>query len=170
MELENGILRASDVPIADTGHSQVQFVATPQRTGSEAMCILRGTLPAGGAVHLHSHADPESFYLLAGEMELYRDDGEKAGWSRVQMGDLAVIRSEVKHAWRNSSSEPCVAIIFTGGDVCRFLQEVTQLMSSLTVPGPPTPEMAAAIHELARKYHCWNATPEENRSIGLDLF
>ncbi|MER8671192.1 hypothetical protein NKH45_29175 [Mesorhizobium sp. M1156] len=44
----------------------VQFL-TPPRDGEP--CIMRGTVPPGVVVPLHSHADPETFIQIPGEVE-----------------------------------------------------------------------------------------------------
>src|SRR5271170_7758837 len=36
--------------------------------------------PAGAVIPLHSHADPEVFYILGGSMKVFQDDGESLGW------------------------------------------------------------------------------------------
>ncbi len=44
----------------------VQFL-TPPRAGEP--CVMRGTIPPGVTVPLHSHADPETFIQISGEIE-----------------------------------------------------------------------------------------------------
>jgi len=38
----------------------IEFLASPDEIGSE-ICLIRGTLPPGVVVSLHSHPDPEVF-------------------------------------------------------------------------------------------------------------
>ncbi len=127
---------------------------------------MRGTLPHGVAVPLHSHAEAESFYMLGGTLDVYQDDGKSSGWSQAGLGDLVVIRGSVKHAWRNSSLEPAVAVVFTGGKVCGFLQEIVRPWDPVQPP-PPSPEYLDHLVRASRKYDYWLATLEENAAIGL---
>ena len=55
---------------------------TPVTDG--APCLLRGTIPPGGVVPLHSHADPETFIVLAGTAESYTGDD----WHPVTAGEV----------------------------------------------------------------------------------
>ena len=45
-----------------------EFLASPNETGSD-ICLIRGTIPPGVAVPLHSHSDVELFYVLEGSLE-----------------------------------------------------------------------------------------------------
>ena len=165
----NSLVFAEALPIFDVGGSHLQFVATPDQIGSESMSILRGTLPAGAIVPLHSHSDPENFYVLTGEMEAYLDESDSESWRRVKPGELAVIHGNTKHAWRNTASQPCVALVFTGKAVYSFLQELARPLDATRSPEPSGPEQMERMAALATKYHHWLATPEENAAIGLTL-
>lgn len=46
----------------------VEFLTSPEETAS--YCVMIGTVPRGVSVPLHSHPDPESFYLLSGIIEV----------------------------------------------------------------------------------------------------
>jgi len=35
----------------------------------DAYCVIKGTIPPGVSVPLHSHRDAESFYVLSGEAQ-----------------------------------------------------------------------------------------------------
>ena len=43
-----------------------EILASPEEVGDE-ICFIRGTMPPGNAVPLHSHSDWELLYVLAGE-------------------------------------------------------------------------------------------------------
>ncbi len=45
----------------------IQFVTDPAE--EDAPCIMRGTVPPGVSIPLHSHADPETFLPLSGSFE-----------------------------------------------------------------------------------------------------
>src|SRR5690606_29049894 len=47
---------------------RVRFL-TPREGPDEAPCLMEGTMPPGGVVPLHAHADPETFVPRRGTME-----------------------------------------------------------------------------------------------------
>lgn len=55
-----------------------QFLVSPNET-SEAFAMIRMIVPPGGTIRLHSHADPEVFYMLEGELEFVQYDGDSNG-------------------------------------------------------------------------------------------
>jgi quercetin dioxygenase-like cupin family protein len=123
---------------------------TPVEDG--APCVLRGTIPPGGVVPLHSHADPETFLMVEGEMQGFRD----GRWELVEAGDVVHIPGNERHAWRNVSRRPAVSHLVTTATMGRFFREVTGA----------TPDEFLAISD---RYGYWNATPEENEQIGLTV-
>jgi quercetin dioxygenase-like cupin family protein len=120
---------------------------TPVEEG--APCVMRGTIPAGGVVPLHSHADPETFYVVEGAAERYRDEG----WAPVGARDVAHIPGDEKHAWRTLTG--AVMLIVSTATIGRFFREVAR-----------SPDEFLAI---SARYGYWNATPEENAAIGLTV-
>jgi quercetin dioxygenase-like cupin family protein len=127
----------------------VEFL-TPVEGG--APCVMRGTIPPGGVVPLHSQADPETFLMLSGEIEGFGDDG----WTRIGAGDVHHIPGHVRHAWRNRFSEPAVMYLVSTATIGRFFQDVV---------GKDLDEFLA----ISDRYGYWNATPEENAAIGLTV-
>jgi quercetin dioxygenase-like cupin family protein len=121
---------------------------TPVEDG--APCLMRGTIPAGGVVPLHSHADPETFIVIEGEAESYTD----GRWVTVAAGDVHHIPGDVRHGWRNGPA-PAVMYLVTTATMARFFREVAV--------GPD--EFLA----ISARYGYWNATPEENAAIGLTI-
>src|ERR1700739_3046259 len=77
----------------------------------DAYCVVMGTIPAGSGVPLHSHPDPESFYVLSGEVEALVQFTGGLEWQRLAPGDFIHIPAGVKHAWHNPSIEPISALI-----------------------------------------------------------
>jgi quercetin dioxygenase-like cupin family protein len=132
----------------------VQFL-TPPAGADEAPCVMRGTIPGSGFVPLHSHADPETFLAISGELEgLTYEDGRPA-WVGVRPGAVFHVPGGAKHAWRNPSDQPAVMTVVATAKLGRFFRELAS-----------EPERFAAISE---RYGYWNATPEENAAIGLEL-
>ncbi len=133
----------------------VQFL-TPVDGDPDAPCLIRGSIPPHRFVPLHSHADPETFVAISGEMSGLID----GAWVPIRSGDVFHVPPNAKHAWRNDSDAPAVSQVVTRARIAQFFREV--------VDGPPaeTIERYLAVSE---RYGYWNATPEENAAIGLDL-
>ena len=125
-------------------------ILTP--VGDGLPLVMRGTIPAGGVVPLHSHADPETFIMIAGEIEGYVGDE----WQRVVAGDVLHVPGHVRHAWRNRSRGPANMFLVSTGTIGRFFRDIA---------GRDPDEFLA----IADRYGYWNATPEENAAIGLTV-
>jgi len=99
-------------------------------------------------VPLHSHADPETFNGVSGELSALDGDA----WVRVGPGEIFHVPGGVPHAWRNDGDVPAVTTIVTTARRARFFRELA---------GPDALEVVSA------RYGFWNATAEENAAIGL---
>jgi quercetin dioxygenase-like cupin family protein len=133
----------------------VEFL-TPVDGDADAPCLIRGSIPAHGFVPLHSHADPETFLVISGELS-----GLIGGaWVPVRPGDVFHVPPNAKHAWRNDSDTPAVSAIVTRARIARFFREV--------VDGPPDGTVGRFL-AVSERYGYWNASPEENAAIGLDV-
>ena len=163
--MNNGhhITASESVPVLHTGHSHVQLLTPPELLASEGMSVIRGTLDGPGIVPLHSHAAPESFFVLEGEMEAYQEIAGSSAWARVRPGDFTVIPSNTRHAWRNTGSKPCIVLIVTNEELTAFLEGMCTIERTSSSPQ----EALGRTLELAARLHCWLATPEENAAIGL---
>ena len=53
----------------------IEFLTSPQDTQSD-FCVIRGTLPPGVFVPLHSHPDIEEFLVISGQIEGRKLDSE----------------------------------------------------------------------------------------------
>jgi quercetin dioxygenase-like cupin family protein len=65
----------------------IQFL-TPLEGSQDAPCVMRGTIPPGGVVPLHSHADPETFLALSGELDGLVHSAHGVAWARIEPGDV----------------------------------------------------------------------------------
>ena len=54
----------------------------------DAPCLIRGTIPPGVVVPMHSHAEPETFLGLSGELEALVVSSEGPAWIPVGPGDV----------------------------------------------------------------------------------
>jgi hypothetical protein len=53
------LIKPEQVETIDVLGPTIQFLTPPDR--KDAPCIMRGTIPPGVSIPLHSHADPETF-------------------------------------------------------------------------------------------------------------
>jgi quercetin dioxygenase-like cupin family protein len=143
-----------------------EFLASPDESGSE-ICLIRGTIPPGVAVPLHSHSDVELFYVLEGSLEAFQFGNGTHGWVSFGPGDIVSISGNAKHALRNSSPLPATAVIVTTSNLYRFFQEVSKPVDQDRAATPPTPEEIQKLIETASRYGYWMGSPEENAAIGL---
>lgn len=87
-------------------------------------CVMRGTIPSGVAVPLHSHPDPETFILLSGEAEGLAEADGNLVWTRIEPGGIFHVPGGAKHAWRNRSRQTAVMIVVSTSRMGRFFQEI----------------------------------------------
>ena len=63
----------------------VQFLVAPQPS-DEAPCVMKGTIPPGVSVPIHSHPGIKAFFVLSGDVEVFSDKGERLIGSRLVLG------------------------------------------------------------------------------------
>jgi quercetin dioxygenase-like cupin family protein len=143
----------------------IQFLTSP-REASEP-CIMRGTIPAGVSVPLHSHADPETFLMVSGSVEglIHRETDFE--WVRIQPGDVFHVPAHAKHAWRNQGHDPATMIIVSTSRMGQFFQELGKPAAPGVPAAPAEPEEIQRFLQTSERYGYWNATPEENAKVGL---
>jgi mannose-6-phosphate isomerase-like protein (cupin superfamily) len=146
------------------GHA-VQFLIAPNGA-MESPCLLKGTIPPGVWIPLHSHADPESFYVLSGQAGVLLEAPDGLNWSDASSGDFVQIPSGAKHAFRNILLEPVVFLVLTTARLGHFFAEI----GSRYVPGAPqrpTPADLERFAAAAATYQCWLGGAEENAAAGV---
>ena len=146
----------------------LQFLSTPEQINDQ-ISLMRGTVPSGVVFPLHSHADPEIFYVLNGSLEVFQAEGQSAGWQTVNAGEVVSIPGNVRHALRNTSPSPLTSIIVSKRELYSFFRELARPFDPNRPPAPPTPEEMQELFELAAKHGYWMASPEENAAIGISL-
>jgi quercetin dioxygenase-like cupin family protein len=143
---------------------------TPPEGDDRAPCVMRGTIPPGIVVPLHSHADPETFLLVAGALEALTPSENGFVWKPVTAGEVFHIPGDAKHAWRNRSQETADSILISTVKIGRFFRELGRPVGSSEEPHwPPRPATIERFLATAERYGYWNATPEENAAVGLRL-
>jgi quercetin dioxygenase-like cupin family protein len=144
----------------------VEFLTSPDDEHND-FCVLRGTIPPGVSVPLHSHRDTEDFLVISGSVEGLRHDSEGYKWIAAKAGDYIHVPSGAQHAWRNTADEPVVTLIITTKTLGRFFREAGRPATG--APQAVTPEALARFAAISAKYNYWNATPEENAAVGIPL-
>lgn len=138
--------------------------------GENGPCVMRGTIPAGISVPLHSHADPETFLMIAGEIEGIVESGTGFRSAALKPGDVFHVPGWAKHAWRNRQDKPAVMNIVSTNRMARFFREIGAPASTAEPQGPQPPaDRIRHLMETAERYGHWNATPEENARLGISL-
>jgi oxalate decarboxylase/phosphoglucose isomerase-like protein (cupin superfamily) len=122
---------------------------------------MKGTLPPGVSVPLHSHSDSESFYGLVGEGEVLVQTPVGLEWNKLRPGDFIHVPGGTKHAWRNRLSEPTSILVTCTARLGRALREMAQV--------PASPDAIQRLSEISERYGYWLGSPEENASVGIVL-
>jgi mannose-6-phosphate isomerase-like protein (cupin superfamily) len=143
---------------------------TPLAADEATPCLMRGVIPPEGIVPLHSHADPETFILVSGDVEGLSQSAAGFVWLRMQPGDIFHVPGGARHAFRNRSREPAVCTIVSTTRLGRFFERIgVPLATGAGRPTPPSPERIQHFLKVADEFGYWNATPEENAQLGLHL-
>jgi quercetin dioxygenase-like cupin family protein len=145
-------------------------ILTPLTGEQDAPCIMRGMIPPDGIVPLHSHVDPEIFVLMSGELEGLSQRADGFVWIPVRPGDVFYVPSSVKHAFRNRWREPAICTIVSTVKLGRFFDSIGIPVPTGAEPvAPPSPERIRRFLETADAFGYWNAGPDENARLGLNL-
>jgi quercetin dioxygenase-like cupin family protein len=135
--------------------------------GRDDFCVIKGVLPPGVAVPLHSHSDTEAFLVLSGTTQVLTQDENGLVWHEVEAGDYVHVEGDTPHAWHNKSDEPLMALIITTRRLGTFFQEHGKPING--TPEPPTPDDLAPLAALSAKYGYWAGSLEENAAVGIEL-
>ena len=96
------IVRSEEGQVVDLSGPQIEPLTSRKE---QSYFLLKGTIPPGINVPLHSHGDPESFYVLSGEAQVLAQTEVRLEWKTVRRGDFLHIPPGTKHAWRNRSMD-----------------------------------------------------------------
>jgi quercetin dioxygenase-like cupin family protein len=162
-------VNASQHPTLDVFGPTIQFLMTPEEAG-ESLCVLKGIIPPGSFVPLHSHDDVECFYMVAGYQEALIEAHGELVWKACNPGDFIRIPGGAKHAFRNLSSESGISISFMTAKLGRFFEEVGRPLSPGQHAPTPTPEELQEFVQIAVRYGYWLGAPDENATAGIPLF
>lgn len=146
----------------DMGGSRMELVV---RIGPPAgdIVLLRVRLKPNSMVPLHSHSDPEGFYVLSGCMEVFLDD-DRPGWRVVKSGEGISPAVGLRHAVR-TGPEGVDLILTTNNRLATFFLEAGTPVSRDAPNGPPTPEALDRIARVAEKFDYWLASATESAAV-----
>jgi len=144
----------------------VEFLTSPQAAHGE-FCVMRGVIPPGVTVPLHSHDDTEVFFVLSGTKQVLTLGDGPAKWVTVRAGDYVHVPRGTRHAHRNLSDEPLIELVVTTARLGTWFERVGT--PSTGVPRPPTTDDLEHFLAVSAQYGYWLGTPEENAAVGLHL-
>lgn len=146
----------------------LQFLVPPIDS-NERIAMYRGVFPPNVLVPLHSHREPELFYVLDGSIEIYRETDSPNGWTTLGRDQVFSIAGGVRHALRNSSDQPCAMVLVANGTLYDFFRAVVVPVASDGPEPPITAEQMQQFYAAAARYDYWMASAAENAAIGLHL-
>lgn len=149
-------------PTVDVFGPLIEFL-TPE--DNEQICVMRGVVPPGVTVPLHSHDDFEDFLILAGGHQVLVQGDGGLEWRDAKPGDYIRVAGNAPHAHRNLSDEPAVDLIVTTAAMGRFFREVGRPIGS----PPPTAREVARFAEAAARFGYRLATAQENAAVGIAI-
>jgi quercetin dioxygenase-like cupin family protein len=126
--------------------------------------LFRTHMAAGKLVPLHSHIDPECFYVLTGSIEVFVVD-HVSRWHTIETGHSLLIANGLKHAVRNMTDQPADLILATNNRLARYFREAGRPAAQGTDLLPPTPDDIQRMTRVSNAYGYWTATPAESAAI-----
>jgi quercetin dioxygenase-like cupin family protein len=162
------VIHGNEEPIFNVLGVLIRFLVPPTQSGDE-IAMMHSVIGPGTVIPLHSHIDPELFFVLEGSIEVYRAGEGFDGWAVAEAGDSFLISSGIRHSLRNISASAATAIAVSRGSLYDFFRELAQPFDPAPPSQPPTPEEMVRVLGLAKQYGYWMGSPEENAAIGISL-
>ena len=169
ISMQTQLIYPSSEPSVELFGTLFQFPVTPAQA-SEAFALMRGIVPPGVAIPLHSHADPEVFVVLEGELDVLQYEGDTSHWLTASPGEIVCIPSDVRHALRNTSPAPVILLLITTQNMYCFFRELGKPFHPDQPLRPRTPQDMQRLVSLAAQHDYRMASSQENAAIGLSGF
>jgi quercetin dioxygenase-like cupin family protein len=160
------LAEGTSTPTLDVLGPTIEFLTVPDETAG-GVAVMRGVIPPGVVVPLHSHDDAEAFFIVAGAQQVLTEGADGLEWNDVHAGDYVNVPPGSWHAFRNVSQKPVVDLIVTTARLARFFQEVGK--PATDSPQPPTPEDVERFVTTSATYGYRLGTPEQNQAAGIEL-
>jgi quercetin dioxygenase-like cupin family protein len=161
--MSNNSALAPDADVFELFGPTFQFV-TPLSDDDDGYCVLKGNVAPGVVVPIHSHADRETFYVLAGELQALKEDY----WQTFEAGDVFDVPGGTKHAFRNISAKGASVLIVTTMALARFFRQVGRPLANVP-PGPPSIEALRRFVQASLAQGHWLGGATDNAAIGIAL-
>jgi quercetin dioxygenase-like cupin family protein len=155
--------RAETGEILDVLGPRIQFL-TALSDNDEDYCLIKGVVPAGMVVPVHSHAERETFYVLEGEIQGLCEDR----WVALGLGDVFDAPGGLKHAWRNPSGAPASLLLATPMRLGRFFRDIGRPVPTVELGAPRQADMQR-LAEIAHAYGYWLGSPAVNAAAGISF-
>ena len=136
-------------------------------TSNDEYCVMRGVIPPGVTVPLHSHDDAEDFFIVSGTQQVLIETDDGTVWVDARAGDHVRVTGSALHAHRNVSDRPAVDLIVTTARMGRMFREIGRPFTG--TPLSVTPRALAHFMEVSARYGVRLGTPEQNAAVGIDL-
>jgi quercetin dioxygenase-like cupin family protein len=169
MASQTQLLHSSAQPYIDVFGPLAQFLNTPEQSGNN-FSIMKAIIPPGVAIPLHSHPDPEALLLLEGSLEFLQYSDNSHRWLTATSDDVISVPPNVKHSFRNTSSQPASTLLISTPNIYNFFRELGKPIDQDRPPALPKSEDMQKLLLLSQKYNYWMASPQENAAIGLPGF
>jgi quercetin dioxygenase-like cupin family protein len=147
--------------IFDVLGPRIQFL-TSLSENDDDYCLIKGTVPAGAVVSLHSHAERKTFYVVGGEIQGLREDR----WITLGVGDVFDVPGGLKHGWRNVSGASVSLLFATPMRLGRFFRDVGRPVA-MGDQNAPKPADFQRVFEIATAYGYWLGSPADNAAVGI---
>lgn len=163
--LITGLAHATGSEILEIFGPTVEFLTPTNDHGG--ICVMRGVMPPGVTVPLHSHDDYEGFFIVSGAQQVLLQTEQGLTWVDAHAGDYVQVPGGTPHAHRNVTDEPAVDLIITTARLGQFFHQTGRPIGD-AAQLPSQQEMARFV-EIAATYGYWLGSPEENAAVGIDL-
>jgi len=163
----SSVVRDGDVDTIQVLGASVGILLGPS-ADDNSKCVLKGVIPSGVTVPMHSHDATEVFYILSGKIDVLIETDGKLRWEEAGPGDLVETPGETRHAFRNRSQDAVKTLVVTTSRHGRYFQDIGT-DAKARESGAPTQEEIQRFIEIAERYGYWLATPEENASVGISV-
>jgi quercetin dioxygenase-like cupin family protein len=132
--------------------------------GQNDTVLFRTRMAPGKHVPLHSHIDPECFYVLEGQIEVFLVD-DASTWHVVEAGRSLLIADGIKHAVRNLTENAADLVLATNNRIAKFLGEAGRSVAPNALFEPPSPDEIQHMLRVSQAYGYWNASPAESAAF-----
>jgi quercetin dioxygenase-like cupin family protein len=161
----NVLNTSKNLPAIDILGPKIQFLSVAEEVDSE-QCLMLVSVPPGVCVPLHSHADPEFFFVTEGTLEMLNQNDD-AGWVVVEKAAFVEIPPGARHAFRNVSALPASFLCATTEQMGRFFSTVGEAAALDKPPSAPTSERISRFIAASERFGYWIGSPEENAAAGV---